>query len=220
MAVVAKHGEEWGAESMQGAGTCQTRDGDALRRLPELDQKRMELTSSLAGRATRSFIEPPPEMNTHRLRQSAICRARGDEVDGHGELRCSRRDRGPVERTASRSGPWQGELRRSSAPTPIVSNPTFSDMFKRTRVPARTGSLQDRRAEHGRGRTGLVGGRKIPFIPTFSKFFTVRTTRSRWRIYQARTSSWSAATAASRSVRTARARCRCPTSRGSACSPR
>lgn len=174
MAVVAKTVKGWGAESMQGASWHgKPATGDALKKaLAELDQKRMELTSSLAQ--SDSFtIEPPPEINTPDLATGDMpgmpeaMKSFDMESLMHSGVVATRRAYGIALRALGRVNKKVVVLDAD------VSNSTFSEMFKKDSGSADR-FFECKIAEQnmvGVG-AGLSAGGKIPFISTFSKFFT------------------------------------------------
>lgn len=174
MAIVAKTVKGWGAESMQGASWHgKPATGDALKKaLAELDQKRMELTSSLAQ--SDSFtIEPPPEINTPDLATGDMpgmpeaMKSFDMESLMHSGVVATRRAYGIALRALGRVNKKVVVLDAD------VSNSTFSDMFKKDAGSADR-FFECKIAEQnmvGVG-AGLSAGGKIPFISTFSKFFT------------------------------------------------
>ncbi|MBS0190686.1 MAG: transketolase [Phycisphaerales bacterium] len=174
MAVVAKTVKGWGAESMQGAGWHgKPATGDALKKaLAELDQKRMELTSSLAQ--SDSFtIEPPPEISTPDLAVGDMpgmpeaMKSFDMESLMHSGVVATRRAYGIALRALGRVNKKVVVLDAD------VSNSTFSEMFKKDSGSADR-FFECKIAEQnmvGVG-AGLSAAGKIPFISTFSKFFT------------------------------------------------
>ncbi|MBS0188299.1 MAG: transketolase [Planctomycetes bacterium] len=174
MAVVAKTVKGWGAESMQGAGWHgKVATGDALKKaLAELDQKRMELTSSLAQ--SDSFtIEPPPEISTPDL-------ATGDMPTLPEAMKAFDMEslfQSGVIATRRAFGIGLRALGRVNKKVVVldadVQNSTFTDMFRKDPASAER-FFECKIAEQnmiGVG-TGLSAGGKVPFMATFSKFFT------------------------------------------------
>lgn len=174
MAVVARTVKGWGAESMQGSGWHgKPASGDALKKaLGELDQKRQELTSSLA--VSDSFtIEPPPETAApdHATGDMPSLKDAMKSMDMeslyHSGNIATRRAYGIALRALGKVNPRVVVLDAD------VSNSTMSEMFKKDAAQAAR-FLECKIAEQNMVgvATGLSAGGKVPFVSTFSKFFT------------------------------------------------
>jgi transketolase len=174
MAVVARTVKGWGAESMQGNGWHgKPATGDALKKaLAELDQKRMELTSSLAQ--SDSFtIQPPPEMTTPDLATGDMpslpeaMKSFDMESLFHSGVIATRRAYGIALRALGRVN------KRVVVLDADVSNSTFADMFKKDSA-CTDRFFECKIAEQNMVgvATGLSAAGKVPFVSTFSKFFT------------------------------------------------
>lgn len=174
MALVAKTVKGWGCASMHGGGWHgKPASGDALKKaMAELDEKRVQMTSSLASgdgfeiqppanAAPREFSpgELPPLPDTMRKFDMAA-------VLGSGKL-ATRRAYGIALRAL-------GEINdRVVVLDADVSNSTFADMF------AKDAELKDRFVECKIAEqnmfsvaAGLSAAGKIPFCSTFAKFVT------------------------------------------------
>lgn len=173
MAVVARTVKGWGAESMQGASWHgKPATGDALKKaLAELDQKRMELTSSL-GQGDAFTIEPPPDMNTPDLAVGDMpslgeaMKSMDMESLYQSGVIATRRAYGIALRALGKVN------KKVVALDADVSNSTFSDMFKKD--PASSARFFECKiAEQNMVgvATGLSAAGKVPFVSTFSKFF-------------------------------------------------
>lgn len=173
MAVVARTVKGWGAESMQGASWHgKPASGDALKKaLAELDQKRMELTSSL-GQGDAFTIEPPPDMNTPDLAVGDMpslpeaMKSMDMESLYQSGVIATRRAYGIALRALGKVN------KKVVALDADVSNSTFSDMFKKD--PASSARFFECKiAEQNMVgvATGLSAAGKVPFVSTFAKFF-------------------------------------------------
>lgn len=174
MAVVARTVKGWGSATMQGGGWHgKPATGDALKKaLTELDEKRVQLTSSLTG--TDAFeIQPPPQAAPREFSQgelpalSAAMKKLDMESTLHTGRMATRRAYGIALRML-------GEVNdRVVALDADVSNSTFADMF------AKDPDLRDRFLECKIAEqnmisvaAGLSAAGKIPFCSTFAKFVT------------------------------------------------
>ena len=173
MAVVARTVKGWGAESMQGASWHgKPASGDALKKaLAELDQKRMELTSSL-GQGDAFTIEPPPDMNTPDLAVGDMpslpeaMKAMDMESLYQSGVIATRRAYGIALRALGKVN------KKVVALDADVSNSTFSDMFKKdTASSARFFECKIAEQNMVGVATGLSAAGKVPFVSTFAKFF-------------------------------------------------
>ncbi len=174
IAVVAKTVKGWGSELMQGAGWHgKPATGDTLVRvLSDLDERRIELTSSLVSN-DQFTIEPPAEYT--------VPVGEDREVPGLNEA-MRRLDMESVIHTgrlATRKAygialRMLGQTNNSVVVLDAdVSNSTFSDTFRKD------ADLAPRFIECKIGEqnmisaaVGLSAGGKIPFCSTFAKFFT------------------------------------------------
>jgi transketolase len=174
MAVVAKTIKGWGAPSIQGNGWHgKPPTGDALKRaLQELDQKRQELTTSLAT-SDAFTIEPPPEL------------ARKDEKGGEApSLRefMAANDMESLLQSGSMAtrrayGIALRALGQASSRIVVldadVSNSTFAEMFKKDAACAPR-FIECKIAEQNMVSVGagLAAAGKVPFCSSFAKFLT------------------------------------------------
>jgi transketolase len=173
MAMIARTVKGWGAESMQGASWHgKPASGDALKKaLAELDQKRMELTSSL-GQGDAFTIEPPPDMNTPDLAVGDMpslpeaMKAMDMESLYQSGVIATRRAYGIALRALGKVN------KKVVALDADVSNSTFSDMFKKdTASSARFFECKIAEQNMVGVATGLSAAGKVPFCSTFAKFF-------------------------------------------------
>ncbi len=174
MAVVAKTVKGWGAPSIQGGGWHgKPPTGDALRKATEeLDDRRVELTSSLAS--TDAFTIQPPmdaparEMNIGDIPSlSALMR----QLDMESLLATGRLATRKAYGLALRALGEASE--RVVVLDADVSNSTFSETF------SKQGDLADRFFECKIGEqnmmsmgVGFSAAQRIPFCSTFAKFVT------------------------------------------------
>jgi len=173
-AVVAKTVKGWGAPSMQGGGWHgKPATGDALERaMLELDEKRVEVTSSLSG-ADQFTIEPPAEASVpagpgdEPPSLSEAMRALDMESLLHTGRLATRKAYGIALRAMGRANPNIVVLDAD------VSNSTYAETF------ARDADLAGRFVECKIGEqnmvsvaAGMSAAGKVPFCSTFSKFFT------------------------------------------------
>jgi transketolase len=173
MALIARTVKGWGAESMQGASWHgKPASGDALKKaLAELDQKRMELTSSL-GQGDAFTIEPPPDMNTPDLAVGDMpslpeaMKAMDMESLYQSGVIATRRAYGIALRALGKVN------KKVVALDADVSNSTFSDMFKKDSASsARFFECKIAEQNMVGVATGLSAAGKVPFCSTFAKFF-------------------------------------------------
>lgn len=174
MALVARTVKGWGSPVMQGGGWHgKPATGDALKKaLSELDQKRVELTSSLASNDAFE-IQPPPQAAPREFSQgelpplSAAMKKLDMENVLHSGKLATRRAYGIALRAL-------GEVNdRVVVLDADVSNSTFADMF------AKDADLRDRFFECKIAEqnmmsvaAGLSAAGKVPFCSTFAKFVT------------------------------------------------
>ncbi len=174
MAIVARTVKGWGAESVQGNGWHgKPPTGDQLKRaMSELDQRRLELTSSLS-QADSFEIQPPaeyvaPDFVSAELPPLAQVMKQMDmeAVLQSGTL-ATRRAYGIALRALCKTNPNVVVLDAD------VSNSTFADMVRKD------ATIADRFIEckiaeqnmYSMG-VGFSAAGKIPFISTFAKFVT------------------------------------------------
>lgn len=173
-AIVAKTVKGWGAPSVQGGGWHgKPAQGDALRKaLGELDERRVELTSSLAS-SDQFTIQPPTEAAAPAPTTSDIpslsqtMRALDMESKLASGRMATRRAYGLALRALGQVNPDVVVLDAD------VSNSTFAETF------ARAQELAERFVECKIGEqnmisvaAGLSAAGKIPFCSTFGKFLT------------------------------------------------
>jgi transketolase len=172
MAVVARTVKGWGAASVQGGGWHgKPATGDALKKaLTELDEKRVQLTSSLAS-GDGFEIQPPPQAAPKEFSQgelpalSAAMKKFDMESVLHTGKLATRRAYGIALRALGQVNDRVVVLDAD------VSNSTFADMF------AKDADLKDRFLECKIAEqnmfsvaAGLSAAGKIPFCSTFAKF--------------------------------------------------
>ncbi|HED54644.1 MAG TPA: transketolase [Phycisphaerales bacterium] len=174
MAIIAKTVKGWGCPSIQGGGWHgKPPVGEALTKaLSELDEQRLELTSSLSS--TDGFeIQPPaeapapaPEMAEMPGFTESMRRYDMESLLQTGKL-ATRKAYGVALRAAGQAGSQVVVLDAD------VKNSTFADMF------AKDADLAERFIECKIGEqnmismaAGLSAGGKIPFCSTFAKFLT------------------------------------------------
>nr|HRJ48934.1 transketolase C-terminal domain-containing protein [Phycisphaerales bacterium] len=174
IAVVARTVKGWGAASVQGNGWHgKPPVGDALKRaLQELDEKRVELTSSLGSGD--SFTIQPPAESTRQVEEpgelpsfSETMRRMDMESLLQSGTIATRKAYGIALRAMARTND------RIVVLDADVSNSTFADMVKKD------AELADRFVECKIAEqnmfsvgVGLSAGGKIPFCSTFAKFVT------------------------------------------------
>ncbi len=174
MALVAKTVKGWGSPTVQGGGWHgKTASGDSLRRaLADLDERRVELTSSLV--ASDAFeIQPPQEAPDSDPKQGELptmgeaMKSMDMESLLHTGKLATRRAYGIALRALGNVNDRVVVLDCD------VSNSTFADAF------AKTNALSDRFLECKIAEqnmfsvaAGLSAAGKIPFCSTFAKFVT------------------------------------------------
>lgn len=174
MAVVAKTVKGWGSTAMQGGGWHgKPASGDSLKKaLAELDEKRVQLTSSLTS--TDAFeIQPPPQAPSREEMQGDIppmaqaMKQFDMESVLHTGKMATRRAYGVALRALGHVNDRVVVLDAD------VSNSTFAEMF------AKDSKLRERFMECKIGEqnmfsvaAGLSAAGKIPFCSTFAKFVT------------------------------------------------
>ncbi len=174
MAVIAKTVKGWGAASLQGNGWHgKPATGDALKRAyQELDEKRLELTSSL-GSGDSFMIQPPAEMTRQAPEAGELPsftetmkRMDMESLLQSGTI-ATRRAYGIALRALGKIN------ERVVVLDADVSNSTFADMFKKDAALAPR-FLECKIAEQNMFSTGvgLSAAGKVPFCSTFAKFVT------------------------------------------------
>lgn len=174
LAVVAKTVKGWGCPSMHGGGWHgKPAEGEALKRaLAELDERRVELTSSLVS--TDAFtIQPPEEMpertdkSTELPTFSAMLRKLDMESVLHSGKMATRRAYGIALRALGHVND------RVMVLDADVSNSTFAEMFRKDPALAPR-FVECKIAEQNMFSVGagLSAAGKIPFCSTFAKFVT------------------------------------------------
>lgn len=174
MAVLARTVKGWGAPSIQGNGWHgKPPTGDALKKaLTELDQKRLESTTSLA--TTDAFtIEPPPEMSKpapapgEAPSLSAFMKKNDMESLLQGGVMATRRAYGIALRAL---GQVNDKIVVLDAD---VSNSTFAEMFKKDPAcGARFFECKIAEQNMVSVGAGLAAGGKVAFASSFGKFIT------------------------------------------------
>ncbi len=174
IAIVANTEKGWGATGMHGGGWHgKPATGDALNKaLAELDEKRVQLTSSLVS--SDSFeIQPPAELKQREIRQGDMIplgeiAKKFDLVSSiqAGKL-ATRRAYGIALRALGQVNDRVVTLDAD------VSNSTFADMFKKDSTLA-SRFFECKIAEQNMFSVaaGLSAAGKIPFCSTFAKFVT------------------------------------------------
>jgi transketolase len=174
MAVIAKTIKGWGAPSIQGNGWHgKPPTGEALKRaLTELDQKRLEFTSSLA--TTDAFtIEPPPEVSGSEKEPgevpslSAFMKRNDMESLLQSGSMATRKAYGIALRAIGQVNDKVVVLDAD------VSNSTFTEMFKKDPACAAR-FIECKIAEQNMASVGvgLSAGGRAPFVNSFAKFIT------------------------------------------------
>ncbi len=172
LAVVARTVKGWGAPSLQGNGWHgKPPTGEALKRaLAELDERRVELTSTLAS-GDAFTIQPPPEMPARERPESELptfsemMRRMDMEALLHAGRLATRRAYGIALRALGHANPDVVVLDAD------VSNSTFADTFRRDPALADR-FIECKIAEQNMfsAAAGLALAGKIPFVSTFAKF--------------------------------------------------
>ncbi|MBL8990295.1 MAG: transketolase [Phycisphaerae bacterium] len=174
IALVARTVKGWGSSTMSGSGWHgKPATGDAMAKaLAELDEKRVELTSSLVS--SDSFeIQPPAEYKPREQRQGEMVplgeiARKFDMVTAlqTGKM-ATRRAYGVALRALGHAND------RVVALDADVSNSTFADMFKKDSTLA-SRFFECKIAEQNMVSVGagLSAAGKVPFVSTFAKFVT------------------------------------------------
>ncbi|MBL0871141.1 MAG: transketolase [Phycisphaerales bacterium] len=174
IAIVANTEKGWGASGMHGGGWHgKPATGDALNKaLAELDEKRVQLTSSLVS--SDSFeIQPPAELKQREIRQGDMIplgeiAKKFDLVSSiqAGKL-ATRRAYGIALRALGQVNDRVVTLDAD------VSNSTFADMFKKDpTLSSRFFECKIAEQNMFSVAAGLSAAGKIPFCSTFAKFVT------------------------------------------------
>lgn len=174
MAVVARTVKGWGAPSVQGNGWHgKPATGDALRKaLAELDEKRVELTSSLVL-SDQFVIQPPSEWTRDEPKLSDIdsLSATMKKYDMVSLLQSGQLATRKAYGIALRALGHANE--RVVVLDADVSNSTFAEMFRKDpALAARFFECKIGEQNMVSVAAGLSAAGKIPFCSTFAKFFT------------------------------------------------
>lgn len=174
MAVVARTVKGWGCPSMHGGGWHgKPAEGEALKRaLAELDERRVELTSSLVS-SDSFMIQPPAEMPERETKNgempsfSMMLRKLDMENVLHSGKMATRRAYGIALRALGQVNDRVVVLDAD------VSNSTFADIFRKEASLAPR-FVECKIAEQNMFSVGagLSAAGKIPFCSTFAKFVT------------------------------------------------
>lgn len=174
MAVVAKTVKGWGCPSMQGGGWHgKPAEGEALKRaLSEMDERRVELTSSLVS-SDSFMIQPPAEMPERQSASgemptfSQMMKKLDMESVLHSGKMATRRAYGIALRALGQVNDRVVVLDAD------VSNSTFADMFRKEASLAPR-FVECKIAEQNMFSVGagLSAAGKVPFCSTFAKFVT------------------------------------------------
>src|SRR5262245_33984035 len=174
MAIIAKTVKGWGVPSIQGGGWHgKPPTGDALKKaLAELDQRRVELTSSLAT-SDQFTIEPPPEWSKQPPpagdlpKFSDFMKKNDMESLLQSGTMATRRAYGIALRALGHTN------ERIVVLDADVSNSTFSDIFKKDAVlTPRFFECKIAEQHMASQAAGMSAGGKVPFFSTFAKFVT------------------------------------------------
>ncbi len=172
MVVVAKTVKGWGCPSMQGGGWHgKPAEGDALKRaLSEMDERRVELTSSLVS-SDSFMIQPPAEMPERDITVgempsfSDMMRKLDMENVLHTGKMATRRAYGVALRALGLANPRVVVLDAD------VSNSTFADMFrKEASLAPRFFECKIAEQNMFSVGAGLSAAGKVPFCSTFARF--------------------------------------------------
>ncbi|MDX2132194.1 MAG: transketolase [Planctomycetota bacterium] len=172
LAIIARTIKGWGAASLQGNGWHgKPPTGDALKKcLTELDQKRVELTSSLAN-SDAFTIEPPPELSTQTPEPreapplSEFMKRNDMESLLQSGSMATRRAYGIALRALGQTN------ERVVVLDADVSNSTFAEMFRKDAACAAR-FIECKIAEQNMfsAGAGMALAGKVPFCSTFAKF--------------------------------------------------
>ncbi|MGD9690073.1 MAG: transketolase [Phycisphaerales bacterium] len=174
MAVVAKTVKGWGSAVLHGSGWHgKPATGEQLQKaLAELDQRRVELTSSLVS-SDAFEIQPPAEWKPSEARVgemvplSAFMKKLDMESALHTGKMATRRAYGIALRALGQTS------ERVVVLDADVSNSTFADVFKKDAgLAARFFECKIAEQNMFSMGAGLSAGQKIPFCSTFAKFVT------------------------------------------------
>lgn len=174
MAVVARTVKGWGTSVMSGAGWHgKPASGDVLKKaLAELDERRVELTSSLVS-SDQFMIQPPPEMPPRESVYGEVptltqmMKKMDMESVIHAGKMATRRAYGIALRALGQAND------RIVVLDADVSNSTFADVFRKDSALAER-FIECKIAEQNMFSVaaGLSAAGKIPFASTFAKFVT------------------------------------------------
>jgi transketolase len=174
LAMVAKTVKGWGCPSMHGGGWHgKPAEGDALKRaLAELDERRVELTSSLVS-TDQFMIQPPAEMSDKQPKVgempsfSQMMKKLDMESTLHAGKLATRRAYGIALRALGQTNEKVVVLDAD------VSNSTFADVFRKEKgLDARFFECKIAEQNMFSVAAGLSAAGKIPFCSTFAKFVT------------------------------------------------
>ncbi len=174
MAIVARTVKGWGAPTLQGgAWHGKPVEGDALNRaIAELDERRLELTSSLLS-TDRFTIQPPaearpkPEQTADMPSFTEMMKRMDQESVIHAGKMATRKAYGVALRALGQVNPDVVVLDAD------VSNSTFAETFRKDAALA-SRFIECKIAEQNMFSVGagLAAAGKIPFCSTFGKFVT------------------------------------------------
>ncbi len=174
MAIVAKTVKGWGCPSMQGGGWHgKPAEGEAMKKaMAELDERRVELTSSLVS-SDQFMIQPPKELRERELKNGEmpsfsemLKKLDMESVLQSGKM-ATRRAYGIALRALGQVN------ERVVVLDADVSNSTFADNFRKDAALAPR-FIECKIAEQNMFSVaaGLSAAGKIPFCSTFAKFVT------------------------------------------------
>jgi transketolase len=174
IAIVAKTEKGWGVTGMHGGGWHgKPATGDALAKaLSELDEKRVQLTSSLVS--SDSFeIQPPTELKPRDIKQDEMIPL-GEMAKKFDLVSALQSGRMATRRAYGVALRALGHVNdRVVVLDADVSNSTYADMFKKDPALANR-FVECKIAEQNMisAGAGMSAGGKIPFCSTFAKFVT------------------------------------------------
>ncbi len=174
IAIVAKTEKGWGVSGMHGGGWHgKPATGDALAKaLSELDEKRVQLTSSLVS--SDSFeIQPPTELKQRDIKQDEMIPL-GEMAKKFDLVSAIQSGRMATRRAYGVALRALGHVNdRVVVLDADVSNSTYADMFKKDPALANR-FVECKIAEQNMisAGAGMAAGGKIPFCSTFAKFVT------------------------------------------------
>lgn len=174
IAIVAKTEKGWGVSGMHGGGWHgKPATGEALTKaLSELDEKRVQLTSSLVS--SDSFeIQPPTELKPRDIKQDEMIPL-GEMAKKFDLVSAIQSGRMATRRAYGVALRALGHVNdRVVVLDADVSNSTYTDMFKKDPALA-SRFVECKIAEQNMisAGVGMAAGGKIPFCSTFAKFVT------------------------------------------------